>query len=386
MRLNLILSSVRSRVREILHRSTYWFYTKKYAQTPGLVLFLSDSNDQLVGNQKAIAEELSVRGVRFETVLKRSLKERHSFREFRRLFCLLAQSPVIILDDFYPMIYALKLRPRTELLQVWHASGAFKTMGFSRTGKPGGPGPRSKAHRNYTSVIVSSPQIRHNWAEAFGIPIDRVHATGIPRTDPFFDTAFVDRTATQVRVSLGLSDSKKLILFAPTFRGNGQLTAHYNFEWIDWKELADQLGDEYVFGVKMHPFVSDTQPDLFRDERFFDLTRFTDTNALLMAADILITDYSSIIFDFSLLRKPVIFFCPDLDEYVASRDFYYPFSEYTYGPVARSSEELTSALNSVESIDSDLTKFLDQFTGACDGKSTQRVVEEIILPATWTKK
>ena len=185
MRLQPLLSSVKSQIREVLHRSTYWFYVKRYNQRPNLVLFLSDSNGQLVGNQAAIAEELSRRNISYESVLRAGLHIRRGFSEYRRLFRLLAQAPVVILDDYYPMIYRLTLRPGTELLQVWHASGAFKTMGFSRVGKPGGPSITSKSHRNYTSVIVSSPHIRHDWAEAFGVPIERVHATGIPRTDPF---------------------------------------------------------------------------------------------------------------------------------------------------------------------------------------------------------
>ena len=68
--------------------------------------------------------------------------------------------------------------------------GAFKKVGFSRVGKPGGPSKRSLTHRNYTDAIVSSEEVRKDYAEAFGISIDKVHALGIPRTDIFFDSDY----------------------------------------------------------------------------------------------------------------------------------------------------------------------------------------------------
>ena len=77
-----------------------------------------------------------------------------------------------------------------EVIQLWHACGAFKTFGFSRMGKVGGPSSKSRNHKNYTKAIVSSESIKKNYAEAFGISEDKVVATGVPRTDIFFDEKY----------------------------------------------------------------------------------------------------------------------------------------------------------------------------------------------------
>lgn len=346
----------------------------------GLVLFLSDSAATPVGNAKAVIEELSVRGYEVQTVTRPGLRVRRTLREHFELCILMARARVIMVDDFFPMIYQIRLSTGTQLLQLWHASGAFKTMGFSRSGKPGGPIKGSKTHKNYSAAICSSQSVRTNYAQAFGISLDKVHATGIPRTDPFFNQNLVLATTEKVRAELQIPQGKKLLLFAPTFRGNGQLSAHYDHSLIDWQDLADRFADEYVLGIRMHPFVKVPPPALTADTRFLDLSTYPDPNALLMATDLLITDYSSIIFDYALLERPVIFFCPDLEQYTASRDFYYPFERYTFGPVAHTYSELADAISDAALSPANLAQFREFFVGACDGRSTKRVVDELIAP------
>lgn len=378
-------------VKSVLQTLRQSFYIVGYAVArifnkpePGLVLFLSDSHSELVNNQAALAEELTTQGFTVRSVLKSGLKSRRSLGDHFALCSLMAKAGVIVVDDFYPMIYQIKLRQGTQLLQVWHASGAFKTMGFSRLGKPGGPIKGSRTHRNYTAAVVSSEQVRGNFAEAYGISVDKVHATGIPRTDVFFNQALVAQTAAEVRTELAIPLDKKLLLFAPTFRGNGQLTAHYRNEWVDWTSLADQIGDDYVIGFKAHPFVKDIPEIVSTDPRFRDLSNDRDANRLLMATDLLVTDYSSIIFDFALLGRPTVFFCPDLDNYVSARDFYYPYDHYTYGPVAKTSEQLITAISEAQGDTAALKDFVEFFCGACDGHSTKRVVAELIAPFAGT--
>src|SRR5699024_6911803 len=101
-----------------------------------------------------------------------------------------ATSKIILLDDFYPLIYSLNIRRNSDLIQVWHAAGAFKNFGFSRTGRPGWPSPKSINHPNYTKATVSSEGVREHYAEGFGIPVDRVYPTGVPRPDIFFDEEY----------------------------------------------------------------------------------------------------------------------------------------------------------------------------------------------------
>src|SRR5690606_10351604 len=129
--------------------------------------------------------------------------------------------------------------------------------------------------------------------------------------------------------------STKIALFAPTFRGNGQLTAHYDVDSVPWEALAKDLGHDWAVMVKMHPFVAPLDASRPHITGVIDVTRERELTELMMAADVLITDYSSAIFEYALLERPIVFFCPDLDEYTANRDFYYSFSDYVIGPLVR---------------------------------------------------
>jgi hypothetical protein len=122
------------------------------------------------------------------TLFKSSVTERRSIADRVRLPWLLARADVIVIDDYQPVIYRVD-DPDVRIIQLWHAWGAFKTVGYSRIGKPGGPSPYSRVHKNYTHAIVSSDAEVPFYAEAFGIPEARVAPTGIPRMDRFFDPA-----------------------------------------------------------------------------------------------------------------------------------------------------------------------------------------------------
>ena len=156
-------------------------YRVKYRQ----ILMLSESRNELSGNLKFIDEKIDKSKYEICYSLRGSILKKRSLKEKIQLCKLLATSRYILVDDFIPTMYPLPLRKNSKFIQVWHAMGAFKTVGFSRLGKPGGPSPRSISHKNYTDTIVSSEQIRQNYAEAFGISLDKVHAIGIPRTDIF---------------------------------------------------------------------------------------------------------------------------------------------------------------------------------------------------------
>lgn len=384
-----------TRIRAVLRRSTLlqrWRfapYTIAYAVLravvpvrPGRVLFLSDSRADFSGNFEELRSELvrqpPTTHVEVIGVFKPSLSSRRPLRDALRLPWLMATAQTIVLDDFYPLVYPSRIRAETRLLQVWHAAGAFKRVGFSRAGLPGGPIPGSIIHRNYTDVTVSADAIRGDYAEAFGVPEERVQALGVPRTDVFFDDEKIRDAASAVRERHGLPAEAKIALYAPTFRGNGQLTATFDYDCLDWNALADRLGPEWVVLVKMHPFVrplDEARPDA---RRVIDVTRDREITELLMSADVLVTDYSSTIFEYALLRRPVVFFCPDLEEYTADRDFYYPFPRYAMGPIVRSGEDLATAISSAEPGPAQ-AEFVERFMSACDGRSAARIVQEVIL-------
>lgn len=356
----------------------YNFYKKTNKINDKKILFLSDSRETLSGNFYYIYNELKQYDYELNCFLKKNLTTKKTFSEKKKLCKLIASSKFILVDDFYPIIYSLKLEDNQELIQVWHAMGAFKTVGYSRMGKPGGPTEKSLTHRNYTATITSSKSIRKNYAEAFDIDISKVHSIGIPRTDIFFDKKYIKTKKEELYLKYPMLKEKKVVLFAPTFRGNGQKTAYYDFSLINFKQIKKELKDDYVFIIKLHPFIKNKE--IPKNDKFFlDLTSEREINDLLFITDVLITDYSSVIFENSLLNNKTIFFVPDLEEYISSRDFYYPFDKYTYGDVVYNTEQLINSIKKSKVDKEKLKEFKEYFCSSCDGNSTKRFVEELIL-------
>ena len=362
-------------ILQVLYRMDYIllyvFFRSIYKIKNNQILFLSDSRDTMSGNFYYIEKSLDD-----SYIIKKHLYASSKIPHNKRAICKdMATSHYILVDDFYPIIYPIPLNKKTKLIQVWHAMGAFKTVGFARkqnTDK------FSMTHRNYTDVIVSSPAIRKDWAEAFRMKIKNVHSIGIPRTDIFFDEEYKTNKIKEIYQIYPQLKNKKVILFAPTFRGNNINNAYYDFEQIDFKAIKDGLSDEYFFIIKMHPFIQNTYSDKLDESFYLDLSHEREINDLLFVTDILITDYSSVIFEASLLNIKTIFFAYDLDEYIASRDFFYPFVDYTYGPVVSKKSDLIDVIKSVQIDEVKLLEFKNKFTISCDGHSTKRFIDLLL--------
>lgn len=348
------------------------------------IVFASDSRTELNGNFFFVYEELLKRNLNLEIkfVFNESVNHKRSFRETIGMAYQIATAKIILLDDFYPKIYPLNIRKGADLIQVWHAAGAFKTFGFSRLGRPGGPSPYSKNHKNYTKAAVSSEGVRGNYAEGFGITEEKVYATGVPRSDIFFDEDYKGYVKERLHEKYPILREKKVILFAPTFRGNGQSSAHYSYENLNLKELYENLSDEYVFLMKIHPFVKNkiTIPYEYADF-FIDFSEYREINDLLLVTDILITDYSSVCFEFALLNKPMLFFAYDVNEYIESRDFYYNYFDFVPGPIVKTTEQIIETIKKEDFQLEKIPNFVKYFFDDTLGKASKNVVDQLIIPS-----
>jgi len=375
-----------TRLRRRIFAGLLEWHQARARRTGRRILFTSDSNARLAGNLAVVHDRMVARGLDREyeltTILKPSVTASRTWRDRWRLPRVLAGADVILLDDYQPVIYRLPPDPGRRIVQLWHASGAFKTVGYSRVGKPGGPSPFWRRHKNYTAAIVSGQHDVPYYAEAFGIPEERVVPTGIPRMDRFFDEEGRAAGRAAAVAAFPAIDGRKVMLFAPTFRGHGPRDAWYDYDRVDWAGLhaASAAADAIVI-VKMHPFVADPPPipEPLRD-RLIDGTRAPiDVNDLLFAVDLLITDYSSIVFEFSTLLRPMLFFAYDLEEYVASRDFYVPFTEFVPGRIARTFDEVLDALRDGEFEFEKVAAFARRHFDHLDGGATDRVIDELIV-------
>ena len=349
------------------------------------VLFTSDSRASLSGNLQVIHDRMIERGLDKDydlaTVFKESITAKRPLRDRVRLPYLLAVCDIIICDDYHPVLYKVDYDPSVRLIQVWHASGAFKTVGYSRVGKPGGPLPFSKNHRNYTYALVSSMYDGPFYAEAFGIPLSHVVPTGIPRMDAFFDDAHKAAQRSAARAAFPLIVGKKVIFFAPTFRGTGPSTAFYDYDRIDFAALHQVCVElDAVVVFKMHPFVIEPVviPAEYAD-RFVDATSYREINDLLMVADVVITDYSTVAFEASTLGTPMLFFAYDLEEYISERDFYVPYEEFVPGKIVHTFAEVLASLRTSDFEQWKVPEFAAKHFAHLDGGSTDRVIDQLIL-------
>ena len=350
------------------------------------ILFTSRLISEMSGNLRVVHDRMLERGLDREmeliSMLKPGITERWAFRDRFRLASTLARADVILLDDTFPPLNWVELTKHVRIIQLWHASGAFKTVGYSRAGKPGDLNPFLRTHKNYTAAIVSGEVDVPFYAEAFGIPEERVVPTGIPRMDRFFDEAARAAGVEAARAAFPEIVGRETILFAPTYRGETIRDASYGFEHLDYAALhALCVERDAVVIVKMHPFVQEPLaiPEPLRDRLLDGSAAGIDVNDLMFAVDLVITDYSSIVFEFSTLGRPMLFFAYDLDEYVATRDFYVPFESFVPGRIVRTFPELLDAIRREDYEIDKVAAFAAKHFAHLDGGSTDRVIDELIL-------
>lgn len=365
---------------------TGWFrrFYDHYRKRPvkkNTILFLSERPLEEKGNLALVKEKMGEEGsfeIR-EFICPRPINKL-KLSEIRQSAKEAAQAEMIALEDFYPQLHSLSIRKETSIIQLWHACGAFKTFGFSRLGKPGGPEQDSKNHRSYDIAFVSGSRMIPIYSEAFGIPESHVKALGVPRTDIFFREGYKEAVTKRLEEKYGWLSGKRVILFAPTFRGDGNKTAYYPVERLDWNQIMKILPKDCVVIIKEHPFVKNTfSYDEVWADRIFDLTGKDSINDLLFVTDLLVTDYSSSVFEASLLGIPMVFYVFDKEEYMQSRDIYYDFEQFAPGELVCEEEQLGRVILSqlegkgTQKGDEKERWFQEEFLDSLDGKSTERI-------------
>ena len=348
------------------------------------ILLLSDVRGVLGGNLQFVYDKIkNSKAYEIKIIFKADRSIKRTLKQNIELIYHLSISKYILLDDASHSVALMKVREGQEVCQLWHASGAFKTFGYSRNDREI-KNQNDIWHYKYTKAFVSSENIRECYAEGFGIPLENVIAAGTPRTDVFFDEKLKSKTKKEILNKYPALKDKKIILFAPTYRGTSVSQATYDFDAIDYKFLYENLKDEYIFIFKWHPAIYWNIKDSLQKELsdmsdfYYDFSSDRDINDLLFIADILITDYSSVLFDWALLKKPIIYFVYDLYSYIVERGFYFKFSDYLYGPVIKTEDELVNAIKNAKFDNKKNQRFIKQFMGACDGNSTEKVIETIL--------
>lgn len=349
---------------------------RKMKVQPNKVTFLSNRSDRLTGNIKSVFFEMTKLNNVDITVLCKKGGLKANLPNLFKFFKLYATSSVVFVDDYYHFLSYLKKKDDVKLIQLWHACGAFKTFGFSRLGRDSYLRQSSPNHRQYDYVIVSSNEVIPYYAEGFGVSMDKVIALGSPRCDVLEDENYKKRFKKRFYKENPEFKGKKILLFAPTFRGGGMGNCFYPIEKFEVDKIFDKISDDWVIAVKMHPYLSErpTCSAKYKD-RLIDLTSKYDVNDLLFVSDLLITDYSSVIFEASIVNVPMLFFAFDLNEYSRDRDFYCNFASFVPGKIVLNTDEMADSINN-EDYNQELVKpFRQRYFGDKTGEATKNVVE-----------
>lgn len=294
----------------------------------------------------------------------------------------IANAKYIFITDASDAIACLPIRKGTTITQLWHACGAFKKFGLSTSELIFGDNRKTLEkypyHKNYTHVTVSADEIVWAYEEAMGLA-DKpgvVKAVGVSRTDVFFDDSYIAAAKNAVEQQIPQVKDKKIILYAPTFRG--RVASAKAPVALDLQAMYEKLGDEYILLIKHHPFIK-KRPEIPEELSKFaiDVTETLTIEQLLCTSAICISDYSSLVFEYSLFEKPMIFFAYDLDNYYDWRGFYYDYKDFVPGPILKNTEQIIEYINDVDKkFDVDVVKnFRKKFMGACDGHATDRIID-----------
>lgn len=365
-------------------RNIYKFYSfiyrKKRKKT---ILFMTEQSSAVNSNLKAVSERMIERGLDKEFNLIYSARtaaaDPQSKKSWIETVKKMAESGLIFIDDHAPVLDWLKLKDDTKLVQLWHAGAGFKSSGYSRWGHIGCPAPQS-CHRQYSYGIAGSKAIAPFFSEVWGINDIQVLPTGMPRMDEYLDESYRSAKTEELYRMYPVCKGKKVMLFAPTYRGKNKRDAYYPYDLIDFDRLYKLCGDEYVVLFKMHPWVnSDIRiPEKYSD-KFIDVKNYPNINDLFYITDLLVTDYSSNIFEYSLMRKPMLFFAFDKIQYSFSRGFHRDYEESAPGKVCYTFEELMDAFAAEDFEYEKVEQYIERHFDYIDSNASDRVIDWIVF-------
>ncbi len=203
---------------------------------------------------------------------------------------------------------------------------------------------------------------------------------GSPRLDILFANA--EETAKKVRDKLEIAPQKKIVLYAPTFRNDGNTDCYIQKYEEILEGLSSAYDSEWVFAVRLHPNISDKANFIKYNSKVINATSYPDLYELILTADIVISDYSSLMFDASIINKPVFLYAADINNYKAERGVYFELHELPF-PLSTNEEDLTDQLKHFDN--KDYLKRLNEFNndvvyyenGTASETVAKRILEEM---------
>lgn len=353
------------------------------------IVLLCDFGD----NARFVVEELVKRDVQNIVVLKTDKCKEHfnksdlhavlsfkytKFIDYIKGLYHLATARVVLVDNYFPILSVTNFRPDVECIQLWHAAGAVKKFAMQDPSvlfrSPVAIHRFKRVYKRMDKVVVGSDEMVSIFKAAFEMQDHQFLRLGIPRTDFFYDKAAMESARSEVFAKYPMLEGKKVVLYAPTFRDQ-QLEAQsipLNFE-----DIIKHLGENYVIMIKLHPAVSQNMEN-FSHPSIVSVANDVPINKLLCATDYVISDYSSIPFEFSLLAKPQIFYPYDLEKYQMERGFWTDYNDLVPGPVVSTDEELVYVLQKDDFDRDRIRAFSATWNTFSDGHASSKLVDYLM--------
>ena len=370
-----------------LHDKSLYIRNIQQIKNPHILL-MSDQSEEMGSNMAALKKALIREGYKPEEVLRAVTTKHYNILHWIKTLKKIAWADFIFLDDHSQTTDWLTIKGAV-ITQLWHAGAGFKSTGYSRFGMPASPAPKS-GHRQYTYGIAGSKKIRHFFSEVWGINDEMVLPTGMPRLDEYLDQEYIKKTKEKLLKdypvlckpddSDNLEKRDNIILFAPTYRGENKRHAYYPYDKMDMDrlyKLCEETDSVIIF--KMHPFVEEPVPipEEYKD-RMIDLVKYPNINDLFYITDLLITDYSSNIYEFSLMRKPMLFYAFDIDEYTKERGFHRDYRTNVPGKIVETFDDMINAINKKDYEYEKVEKYIENNFEFTDTHACERIINWII--------
>lgn len=383
------------RERGALHRERnrrYWYRLQRRLPLEDTIFFESWRGKQYSDNPRAIYEELVRRGdprrmVWAVNTLSVEVPEGAEtvLTGTRDYYRHLARARWVVSNDAMPTHYVK--REGTRYGQTWHGT-PLKRIGFDIDNL-------QMSNKNYLrqfakdvakwdALVSPNPFSTDILASAFRYRGD-ILEIGYPRNDIFYQPELGEQRRKSVRHRLGIAEDKRVILYAPTWRDNDyNNTGRYQFTMkLDLERLHRAFGEDSVLLVRGHHLVASAIDAAMFGGFVRNVSDFPDISDLYLVADVLLTDYSSVMFDFVNTGRPMLFFTWDLEDYRDDlRGFYFDFEAEAPGPLLTTSADVIGALNSLDDVSRQYAAryeaFRQRFAGLEDGQASARFIERFL--------
>ncbi len=347
------------------------------------ITFISRQSDNVSLDFKLIEEGIKKQNCNLETVFlcKKMGKNfagkiayaGHMIAQMRHI----GSSKIIVIDGYCILASVLKHKEGLEIIQIWHSLGAVKEFGYLAIGKEEGSSNDlaygMKMHNGYTKALVSSKALMPIFAKAYNCSEDILEVNPLPVVDILRDLDYIEAEKEKIKLDFPkyFDDGKVNVIYAPTFRSTEE-------DLLGLKMLIDEIDlTRYNLLVKLHPSIE--VPKGISEEGVL-IEKAYSTQSMMMAADVVISDYSAIVYEAGILKKPIVLFAYDLENYKKTRGLTVDYVNDMPGPVVLEAKVINEGI--AKATDSyyreKQRKFTEKYIELTDEKQSEKIGKSIV--------